>query len=197
MRFFSISTRCRKPFRRGETATGQAFWEDRGDRPRPRRAGRRQGSGQRDLVRRRPKARECRSLGGRYRRGRGTSWSEVEAFRRTDPFAARVAHSFAGWGIPTARALVDVVDAVPGVPVFASGGIRSGIDAAKAIRLGASLVCMAAPMLGTSVCTAGATAETMKAAIEELRIAMFCTGSPTLARLRKAVLLKAADGHQA
>ena len=127
----------------------------------------------------------------------GTSWSEVEAFRRTEPFAARVAHGFAGWGIPMARALVDAVDAVSGVPVFASGGIRSGIDAAKAIRLGASLVCMAAPMLGTSVRTAGATDETMRAAIEELRIAMFCTGSPNLARLRKAVLLKAAGGRHA
>ena len=70
----------------------------------------------------------------------GTSWSEVEAHRQLDEKMRRVARSFAGWGIPTARALADVRAALPNTPVIASGGVRTGIDAAKAIRLGADLV---------------------------------------------------------
>lgn len=116
----------------------------------------------------------------------GTSWSEVEAFRQTDPLDAAVAHDFSGWGIPTATALVEA--AVAGLPLFASGGIRSGIDAAKAIRLGASLVGIAAPALETAARTSTATAERLEAVIKGLRIAMFCTGSADLASLRAAAL---------
>lgn len=118
----------------------------------------------------------------------GTSWSEVEAYRQKDPAVRRVAHAFAGWGIPTAESLRAVVAATPDVPVFASGGVRSGIDAAKAIRLGASLVGMAAPTLGSALETAAAVHAGMTATIEELRIAMFCTGSPDLEALRSAGL---------
>lgn len=124
----------------------------------------------------------------------GTSWSEVEAYRQTDPAVRRVAHSFAGWGIPTAQSLIEVAAVVPQLPVFASGGIRSGIDAAKAVRLGASLAGMAAPVLGTAVKTAAAVTESMETAISELRIAMFCTGSRDIAALRSATLRRTSDG---
>jgi isopentenyl-diphosphate delta-isomerase len=118
----------------------------------------------------------------------GTSWSEVEAYRQPEPRAQRIAHAFAGWGIPTALALIDAVAAVPHLPVFASGGIRTGIDAAKAIRLGAALVGTAAPILGGAARAAAAVRERMSTMIEELRIAAFCTGSPNLAALRTAPL---------
>ena len=124
----------------------------------------------------------------------GTSWSEVEAVRQTDPAVRRVAHGFAAWGIPTALAVQDAVAAVPDLPVFASGGVRSGIDAAKALRFGASLVGLAAPVLGGAVETAAAVRDSMQAVREELRIAMFCTGSADLAGLRGAVLRRTADG---
>lgn len=124
----------------------------------------------------------------------GTSWSEVEAYRQKDPMTRRVAHAFAGWGIPTATALADVCAAVPEVPVFASGGIRSGIDAAKAIRLGASLVGMAAPALSSAAETAAAVTDAMTATAEELRIAMFCTGSQDLKALKSAVMRRVSDG---
>ncbi len=123
----------------------------------------------------------------------GTSWSEVEAHRQSDPELRAVAHSFAGWGIPTAAALIDVVRAVPDSPVFASGGIRDGVDAAKAIRLGASLVGTAAPMLEHGVDTAGAAAKRMARMIEELRIAAFCVGAPDIEALRRAVLRRTSD----
>jgi isopentenyl-diphosphate delta-isomerase len=123
----------------------------------------------------------------------GTSWSEVEAYRQTDPIRQRVAHSFAGWGIPTAAALIDVGKAVPGLPVFASGGLRSGVDAAKAIRLGAALCGTAAPMLGSATETVEPVLDTMSTFIEQLRISCFCTGSGNLASLRRAALRNVSD----
>ena len=78
----------------------------------------------------------------------GTSWSEVEAERQTDKLIRKVAHSFAGWGIPTAYSLIDARREAGSIPVFASGGLRTGIDIAKAIRFGASLCGVAAPALG-------------------------------------------------
>ena len=124
----------------------------------------------------------------------GTSWSEVEAYRQEDAKMRRVAHSFAAWGIPTARALSDVRAAVPDTPVIASGGMRTGIDAAKAIRMGADLVGMAAPTLGSATETARAVENQMSAVAEELKIAMFCTGSRDIGALRQAVLRNTADG---
>jgi len=123
----------------------------------------------------------------------GTSWSEVEAHRQPDRFIRGVAHSFAGWGIPTALALIEARAAVPDLPIFASGGLRDGIDMAKALRLGASLCGTAAPVLGSAADTAEAAGERMAAFIEELRIAAFCTGSADIAALRSAPLRRVDD----
>ena len=123
----------------------------------------------------------------------GTSWSEVEANRQPDPILRRVAHGFAGWGLPTALALADVAGAVPDLPIFASGGLRSGVDAAKAIRLGATLAGAAAPVLESVTDADSAVADRMTRMIEELRIAAFCTGSKDLAGLRAARLRRSDD----
>ena len=136
---------------------------------------------------------ECGLAGVDVSGAGGTSWSEVEAHRQPDPEIRAVAHVFAGWGIPTAAALVDAVRAVPGRPVFASGGIRDGVDAAKAIRLGASLVGTAAPMLEPGADAADAAAKRMARMLEELRIAAFCAGAGDIAALRRAVLRRVAD----
>ena len=123
----------------------------------------------------------------------GTSWSEVEAYRQPDPAIRRVAHAFAGWGIPTALALTEAAAAVPDLTLFASGGIRSGVDAAKAIRLGAALVGLAAPVLGGATASPAAVREHMQALIEELRIAAFCAGAGDLSQLRRATLRRVDD----
>ena len=123
----------------------------------------------------------------------GTSWSEVEAHRQSDPSVRRVAHSFAGWGSPTSLALIEARRAVPDLPIFASGGLRDGIDVAKALRLGASLCGAAAPVLKSATDTADAVIEHMAAFIEELRIAAFCTGSADIAALRSAPLRRTDD----
>lgn len=120
----------------------------------------------------------------------GTSWSEVERFRHTTAGGARVAGAFAGWGIPTTEAIRKVRAALPGVPLIGSGGVRSGVDIAKALALGADLVGTAKPALGPAIDERGAAAviEGLQAYIDELRVAMFCSGCADLAALRRLAL---------
>ena len=123
----------------------------------------------------------------------GTSWSEVERHRHTIAHGRRVASVFAGWGIPTTRALVEVRAALPHVTLIGSGGIRSGLDVAKAIALGADLAGSAAPHLVSAVDGEGAAGvgEGLRAFVDELRIAMFCTGAANIAALRAVPLERA------
>jgi len=118
----------------------------------------------------------------------GTSWSEVEAYRQQDPRQKKIAHVFASWGIPTALSLMEVKKAVPEIPIFASGGIRTGVDAAKAIALGATLVGSAAPLLSAATDQTQTVYDQFAAMIEELKIAAFCTGSENLKMLSQAPL---------
>jgi len=121
----------------------------------------------------------------------GTSWSEVEAYRQPNPLRKRIAHTFASWGTPTALALQLVRRVVPPtMPVFASGGIRSGLDVAKAIALGATLVGSAAPLLSPAMEMEEDEAVYNKfySYLEELRIAMFCAGAASLAQLKRVPL---------
>lgn len=124
----------------------------------------------------------------------GTSWSEVERHRIEQPWRARVAASFNGWGIPTADALVAAREAAPQRPLIASGGIRSGLDVAKAVALGADLVGIAGPFLRAADRGVEAACELAQEYVEGLRIAMFCTGSRTLGDLRAGRLLRSPAG---
>jgi isopentenyl-diphosphate Delta-isomerase len=121
----------------------------------------------------------------------GTSWSEVERFRQPTARGRRVAGTFAGWGIPTATAIQQVRAALPGLTIIGSGGIRTGLDGAKAIALGADLVASATPNLAAQDNGGpAAIAESIGAFLDELRIAMFCAGAADLAALRKTPLTK-------
>ncbi|GAB3373536.1 isopentenyl-diphosphate delta-isomerase [Azotobacter armeniacus] len=116
----------------------------------------------------------------------GTNWVGVEAQRARSPAQRRVALAFADWGIPTAQALREVRHACPRIPLIASGGVRDGVDVAKAIRLGADLVGQAAAALPGALRSSEAVIEHFTVIIEQLRIACFCTGSADLAALRLA-----------
>ena len=96
---------------------------------------------------------------------------------------------FRDWGIPTARCLADVREACPGVPLIASGGIRHGLDAAKAIRLGATLAGQAASLLGPAMAGTEAVIAHVEAFAAALRIACLATGSRDLAALGRAELM--------
>ena len=119
----------------------------------------------------------------------GTSWAAVEGERAATPQARAVAMAFADWGIPTAQALCDLHQALPQMPLIASGGIADGIDAAKALRLGALLVGQAAGVLGSATLSSEAVIAHFQILTEQLRVACFCTGSANLNALRQATLV--------
>ena len=114
----------------------------------------------------------------------GTSWSEVERHRLRDPRRAEVAAAFAGWGVPTAEAVKEVRTVAPRALVFASGGVRGGLDVAKAIALGADLAGMAGPFLRAAAAGAESALGLAREVLEVVRIAMFCTGCADLGALR-------------
>lgn len=118
----------------------------------------------------------------------GTSWAAVEAARISDPVRAAIATAFSDWGRPTADALVEVRAACPSGFVIGSGGIRDGIDCAKAIRLGANIVGQAAGALSAATQSPEAVVDHFRIIIEQIRICCFCTGSRDLEMLRQAPL---------
>ena len=119
----------------------------------------------------------------------GTNWALVEGLRAVRERDGAVAKAFADWGIPTARALVDARAACPNLPLIGSGGIKSGVDVAKAIRVGADLVGQAAGVLSAATVSAEAAHAAIDATIAQLRTACFCTGSVSLGALRTAPLI--------
>ena len=120
----------------------------------------------------------------------GTSWSEVEYHRAPTSSHARVAASFADWGIPTVDAIQYAVQGAPETTIIASGGLRDGIDIAKCIALGASLGGMAGPFLKAADLSAEAVDTLIRELHAQIRIAMLCTGAADIAALQRTSLLK-------
>jgi len=114
----------------------------------------------------------------------GTSWGEVERHRAHGEVTDNTTAAFSHWGIPTAESILMVQQGAPGITLIASGGIRTGVDAAKAIALGADAVGIAAPLLKAADISAEAVTQAIKEIIEELRIAMFCIGAANLHQLK-------------
>jgi len=122
----------------------------------------------------------------------GTSWSQVEAQRIQAESGRLVAEAFAGWGIPTTESL-RLVLAEPkpvNAMVFASGGVRNGIDVAKALALGATLAGIARPFLKAAAISPEAVVEVGGVIRDQLRVAMFGVGVNNLATLRNGDSLK-------
>ncbi len=120
----------------------------------------------------------------------GTSWAAVEAERATSDRAKAIAAPFRDWGIPTAQAVADVRAACPSATVIASGGLKDGLDLAKAIRLGADLGGFAGGILDAAMTGGEALADRLGIVVEQLRIACFCTASRTLSDLKQARLVQ-------
>ncbi|MDB4946916.1 MAG: isopentenyl-diphosphate delta-isomerase, type 2 [Labilithrix sp.] len=125
----------------------------------------------------------------------GTSWSKIES-RRADAGAIgrSTGELFARWGIPTAESIVACRRALPpGMALVASGGLRNGIEAAKALALGADVVSCALPMLKAVEESIEAGVEAIEKIKEELATALFLTGSRNVAELRQRALRRAHD----
>lgn len=114
----------------------------------------------------------------------GTSWAKIEAARAGDPAQRSLGEVFGDWGIPTTTCLTSCRAALPGFPLIASGGVRTGIDVAKAIALGADVVAIAMPLLGPATRSAEETEAALRQILAELRTAMFLLGIKDVATLK-------------
>lgn len=124
----------------------------------------------------------------------GTSWSEVERHRAHTDTVNNIAAAFASWGIPTAESIQMARRGAPGLTLIASGGIRTGLDVAKAIALGADAASLAAPLLKAASISVEAVILTLQEVIEALRISMFCIGAASIKELKNSPFLERKPG---
>jgi isopentenyl-diphosphate delta-isomerase len=123
----------------------------------------------------------------------GTSWSKIEAIRAKQqnyPIKSKVGELFKDWGIPTAVSTIEIGSKMPDLEFIASGGIRNGLQAAKALTFGAKLVGIAFPL----ACLASTSTEKqlldwLEQFIYELKTAMFLVGASTIEDLQLAPLV--------
>ncbi|HEV7666731.1 MAG TPA: type 2 isopentenyl-diphosphate Delta-isomerase [Chloroflexota bacterium] len=116
----------------------------------------------------------------------GTSFAAIEGLRAAaqgDRQGQRLGEVLRDWGIPTAVAVV--IARAAGLPIIATGGVRSGLDAAKALVLGASAVGVARPLLQAALESEAAVDAWIEQCLLELRTAMFLTGARSIAALQQ------------
>ncbi|MEW6672127.1 MAG: type 2 isopentenyl-diphosphate Delta-isomerase [Thermodesulfobacteriota bacterium] len=119
----------------------------------------------------------------------GTSWTKITRLMKKDAGGEDNA-CFDSWGIPTADALIAARSAADKTPLIASGGIRTGIDIAKAIALGASFAGMALPLVAPATRSADAVRQKIERVLAELKMAMFSCGAATLDQLRQGECIR-------
>jgi len=117
----------------------------------------------------------------------GTSWARVEQFVRYGEIRYP---ALAEWGIPTAEALLEVRRTLPDLPIVASGGIRSGMDAAKVLAMGADAVAVARPLLAPAIESPAAVVDWLQRFIDELLVCLHGCGAGDLAALRRRGVTK-------
>ncbi|TMN22505.1 type 2 isopentenyl-diphosphate Delta-isomerase [Lentibacillus cibarius] len=116
----------------------------------------------------------------------GTSWSQVEKLRSNDPLKKAAAEAFNNWGIPTKDCIVSVRSALEDVPVpvVSSGGMKTGVDAAKALTIGADVIGFARKLLQAATESDEAVMQTMEQIELELKMTMFGIGAKTMDDLK-------------
>lgn len=112
----------------------------------------------------------------------GTNWAKIEGIRAKGSFD----EIFSQWGIPTAESII-ACKKVKGLTVIGSGGIRNGVEIAKALALGADLVGLALPFLKPATGSEKEVEEKLLQLVCELKITMFCLG---VKNIKEAKLVK-------
>lgn len=113
----------------------------------------------------------------------GTTWSGVEVYRareRKDTVSEMLGELFWDFGIPTAPS---IVECSVSLPVIATGGIRTGLDAAKSIALGASIASSALPFVAPAIKGKDEVVKSVSSILDELKVAMFLCGCRNVKRL--------------
>ncbi len=120
----------------------------------------------------------------------GTSWAKVESERAQTVLQRRLGETFADWGIPTTACITEIRQIAPTLPLIASGGIRNGLEIAKAIALGADVAGLALPFLQAADISTLAVAELVQILTAEIQTVLFCTGNANLSALRQSNCLQ-------
>ena len=110
----------------------------------------------------------------------GTSWAAVEMYRQTDPLRRELCESYRSWGLPTAKVLEGIADLPEDIYKISSGGLRNGLDLAKSIAIGANLGGFATKFIHAANEGYESLHNTIKIILEELKLALFLTGSSNL-----------------
>ncbi len=116
----------------------------------------------------------------------GTSWAKVESERAQTALQRRLGETFGDWGIPTTECITTIRQIAPTLPLIASGGVRNGLDIAKAIALGADVAGLALPFLQAADTSTAAVTELVQILKAEIQTVLFCTGNINLLALRQA-----------
>ena len=124
----------------------------------------------------------------------GTSWALVESERADNVLQRRLGRTFADWGVPTADCITGIRSIAPDIPLIASGGLRHGVDVAKAIALGADIGGLAMPFLQAATSSEATLFDLAKVLIAEISTVLFCTGNATLEQLQQTDSLIKAVG---
>jgi len=119
----------------------------------------------------------------------GTSWSQVEMHRAPDVFTRQLAATFVGWGIPTTESLLNIKKATPEITIFASGGLKDGLDIAKCIALGATLGGMAGQFLRAAAVSTEEAIEMMNLTKRQIEVTMFAAGATNIISLQNITLI--------
>ncbi|MCD6341498.1 MAG: type 2 isopentenyl-diphosphate Delta-isomerase [Thaumarchaeota archaeon] len=117
----------------------------------------------------------------------GTCWTRIEMLRATESDEEKevLAKTFLEWGIPTAASIIEVSSTV-NIEVIASGGLRTGLDIAKALSIGADMAGIAHPLLKPAVNGVEEVTKVLSRLRNELRAAMFLTGCGDVKALKES-----------
>lgn len=120
----------------------------------------------------------------------GTSWAKVESERALNEQQRRLGLTFADWGLPTAECIIDIRAIAPEIPLIASGGLRNGVEIAKAIALGADIAGLAWPFLQAAADSTEAVDALVQLLIAEITTVLLCTGNATVSQLKHSNALQ-------